>query len=260
MRKFISFNKGNSVNKGIIYYTDNSLDEEFAKLFRQRILNAAPDIPIISVSQKPIDFGYNICVGEMGRSLTMLWKQLLTALLYSRADVIYIIEHDVLYDSSHFDFVPEDENCFYYNKNMWLVRTRDGRALWKPSLCFSQYVCNRLILLDDIMQRIKWCENGGVPPMHNGSYDPGRIRKKRPDERKIFGINVDKKWRLECFESTGRPNIDVRHGKNLSGTRRFKPRPEDSATGHHSDRIYADAVPGWGVSKGRFNKWIKEVV
>ncbi len=65
------------LTKGIIYYTDNSLDEEFAKLFRQRLVNAAPGIPIVSVSQKPIDFGHNICVGEIGRSLHMMWKQIL---------------------------------------------------------------------------------------------------------------------------------------------------------------------------------------
>lgn len=248
------------MTKGIIYYTDNSLDEEFAGLFRQRLINAAPDIPIVSVSQKPIDFGKNICIGEIGRSLITMWKQVLTALLYSKADIIYVIEHDVLYNSSHFDFTPKDDNCFYYNDNIWLVRTRDGRALWKPSLCFSQCVCNRLILLEDIMKRVEWCEKGGIPPWHQGAYEPGRIRKSRLDERKIFGINVDRKWRLEHFKSTGRPNIDIRHGKNLSGMRRFKPRPEEVGTGHHSERIYADAVPGWGTTKDRFDEWIREVV
>ena len=244
------------MNRGIIYYTDNSLNEEFAQLFRTRIINAAPGIPIISVSQKPINFGYNICVGNLGRSRQMLWKQLLTALLYSKADIIYITEHDVLYDSSYFDFIPEDENCFYYNRNMWFVRAKGGRALWKRSLSFSQCVCNRLLLLDNTMKRVKWCEGGGLPPTHKGAYEPGRIRKTRDDERKIFGINLDKKWRLERFDSTGRPNIDIRHGHNLTGARRFNPIPQDART----NRIYADDVPGWGKSYGRFNEWIKEVV
>lgn len=247
------------MTKGIIYYTDNSIDERFAKMIRQRIINAAPSIPIISVSQKPIDFGKNICVGEIGRSLNIMWKQMLTALLYSETETVYITEHDVLYDSSHFEFEPKDDICFYYNRNVWLVRSKDGRALWKPSLCFSQCVCNRLLLLDNIMQRVKWCENGGIAPLHQGAYEPGRIRKTRLDERKIFGINTDRKWRLEYFEST-KPNIDIRHGKNFSGTRRFKPRPQDATTGHHSERIYTDAVPGWGKVQGRFSEWLKEVI
>lgn len=248
------------MNKGIIYYTDNSLDEQFAAVVRQRLINASQGIPIVSVSQKPIPFEYNICVGEIGRSLSNMWKQILTALLYSEVDTVYIAEHDVLYDSSHFEFEPEDNNCFYYNRNIWLVRSRDGRVLWKPSLCFSQCVCNRLILLDDIIQRVRWCANGGIPPLHQGAYEPGRIRKTRTDERKLFSINTDMKWRLEYFESTGRPNVDIRHGRNLSGTRRFRPKSQDAETGHHSERIYTDTVPGWGRSQGRFNEWIQEVV
>ena len=110
------------MTKGIIYYTDNCLNERFAQGFRNRLVKAAPDIPIVSVSRKPINFGHNICVGEIGRSLHIMWKEVLTALMYSKADIIYVIEHDVLYNVSHFEFEPEDENCFYYNENVWLVR------------------------------------------------------------------------------------------------------------------------------------------
>jgi hypothetical protein len=246
------------MQKEIIYFTDNCLDEDFAKLFRKRLVAAADGIPIISVSHKPIDLGKNICVGDIGRSMRSLWRQVLTGVMYSNADVVYIAEHDVLYHESHFDFVPTDENCFYYDNSVWLVRSRDGRCLWKPNLCFSQCVCNRLIMLDDMMQRVNWCENGGDPPLHVGAYEPGRIRKKRPDERKIFGINTDMKWRLERFE-TEIACIDIRHGRNFSGTRRFKPKPEYVATGRHGDRIYADEVPGWGSPRGRFNEWLREV-
>ena len=96
--------KESQVTKGIIYYTDNSLDKQFAMMVRHRLQNAAPDIPIVTVSQVPIVCDYNICVGKLGRSLHMMWKEMLTALLYSKADIVYVAEHDVLYDKSHFDF------------------------------------------------------------------------------------------------------------------------------------------------------------
>ena len=247
------------MTKGIIYYTDNSLDEEFAKLFRQRLVNAAPDIPIVSVSQRPIDLGKNICIGEIGKSYYNLWKQVLTALMYSKADVVYIAEHDVLYDSSYFEFEPEDDNCFYYNRNLWFVRTRDGRALSKPNLCFSQCICNKLTLLDNMMQRVKWYENkGGTHPRY-GPSEPGRIRKTKLDERKLFGINLDQKWRLERFMSS-KPNVDVRHGENYSGTRRFNIKPQGKENKYYADWVYTDAVPGWGKSQGRFNNWLQEVI
>ena len=247
------------MTKGIIYYTDNSLNEEFAKLFRQRLVNAALGIPIVSVSQKPIDLGKNICIGEIGKSYYNLWKQVLTALMYSKADVVYIAEHDVLYDSSYFEFAPEDDNCFYYNRNLWFVRTRDGRALSKPNLCFSQCVCNRLLLLDNMMQRVKWYENKGETHPRYGPSEPGRIRKTKLDERKLFGINLDQKWRLERFMSS-KPNVDVRHGKNYSGTRRFNIKPQDKENKYYANWIYTDAVPGWGKSEGRFNDWLQEVI
>ena len=247
------------MTKGIIYYTDNSLNEKFAGRFRQRLINAAPDIPIVSVSQKPIDFGHNICVKGIGRSYYNLWKQVLTASMYSKADVVYIAEHDVLYDSSYFEFEPEDNNCFYYNRNVWFVRTRDGRALSKPNLCFSQCVCNRLLLLDNMMQRIKWYENKKEKHPRYGPSEPGRIRKTKLDERKLFGINLDQKWRLERFMSS-KPNIDIRHGNNFSGSRRFNLKPQDKENKLYANWIYADAVPGWGKSQGRFNNWLQEVI
>ena len=59
----------------VIYYTDNSIDEKLMKFCQKNILEAAQGKPIISVSQKPIDFGENICVGEIGRSHLNLYKQ-----------------------------------------------------------------------------------------------------------------------------------------------------------------------------------------
>ena len=53
--------------KAIIHLTDNSLDEKIATLCRRVLAKEARDIPIISVSQKPIKLGKNICVGKIGR-------------------------------------------------------------------------------------------------------------------------------------------------------------------------------------------------
>jgi len=52
----------------IIYYTANREDERFEQVIRENILRVSEGLPIISVSQKPIDFGQNICVGNVGVS------------------------------------------------------------------------------------------------------------------------------------------------------------------------------------------------
>jgi hypothetical protein len=43
----------------ILYYTSNREDESFEKKIQENILKQT-DLPIISVSQKPINFGKNI--------------------------------------------------------------------------------------------------------------------------------------------------------------------------------------------------------
>jgi hypothetical protein len=57
-----------SANKTIIFYTGNTEKESFEKKVRDNILKVSNGIPIISVSQKPIYFGTNICVGIIGKN------------------------------------------------------------------------------------------------------------------------------------------------------------------------------------------------
>ena len=66
--------------KQIVYYTDSRLERELDERVRENILRVANGIPIISVSQKPLDFGTNICVGIKPRCYLSLYEQLLTGL------------------------------------------------------------------------------------------------------------------------------------------------------------------------------------
>ena len=50
----------------MIYYTANTEDPALENNVRNFLVKQANGIPIVSVSQKPIDFGTNICVGEVG--------------------------------------------------------------------------------------------------------------------------------------------------------------------------------------------------
>ena len=60
----------------ILYYTSNREGEEFEGRIRQNILNVKGDLPIISISHKPIDFGENICVGDVGVSGFNMFRQI----------------------------------------------------------------------------------------------------------------------------------------------------------------------------------------
>ncbi|MBU2051553.1 MAG: glycosyltransferase, partial [Gammaproteobacteria bacterium] len=60
---------GWDVNKGIIYYTDNLLDETIAESCRRQLLKAG--LPINSASLQPLDFGENVIIDEKRGILTM---------------------------------------------------------------------------------------------------------------------------------------------------------------------------------------------
>jgi ribosomal protein L19 len=118
--------------KGIIFYTDNALKLKIAYTVQKQLqkISQEKNIPIISASLKKMTFGdKNIYFPSLKRGYESMFKQIMAALEHSTADIIFFCEHDVLYHPSHFDFVPSDKNTFYYNQNVWWLRTTDGHAL-----------------------------------------------------------------------------------------------------------------------------------
>jgi glycosyltransferase involved in cell wall biosynthesis len=64
--------------RAILYYTDSQLDPSLAAAVRKNLKTVAGPIPIWSVSQEPLDFGTNICVGPLPRSAQSMYQQILT--------------------------------------------------------------------------------------------------------------------------------------------------------------------------------------
>jgi hypothetical protein len=98
-------------NIAIIYYTSNREDPKFENRVKENILSVT-DLPIVSVSQKPIDFGKNICVGDVGTSGFNCFRQIQIALQNTAADFVISAEADCLYPPDYFEFVPENEKCW----------------------------------------------------------------------------------------------------------------------------------------------------
>jgi len=113
----------------IIYYTGNTEKESFEKKVRENILRASNGIPIISVSQKPIDFGQNICVGEIGLSYENEYKQVLIGCKAAKTDFLIMAESDTLYPKTgYFDFQPKDLNTYYGYDNTYIMWNRVNRT------------------------------------------------------------------------------------------------------------------------------------
>ncbi len=104
----------------ILYCTASLIPEETAEKIRQNLLKVTEGkYPIVSVSQKPLDFGQNICVGEIGQSCYNFFKQMLTGAKEVKTKYIVHIDDDTLYVPKHFTHRPSNENTFMYNTNTW---------------------------------------------------------------------------------------------------------------------------------------------
>lgn len=231
--------------KGIIYYTDNRLDDTLIGQVVQHQLKSI-GLPIVSASLQPLDdFGKNIVLPYERGYLTM-FKQILAALEASTADVVYFCEHDVVYHVSHFDFTPPNRDQYFYNLNVWKVNGNSGHAVTYITKQLSGLCAYRDILIDHYRERIRRVEADGKFSRAMG-FEPGSHRRKeRVDDR------TSSEWR-----SAG-PNVDIRHDKNLTSTR-WKPeqfRDQRNCQGWTE----ANSIPGWGVTEGRFEEWLLDIL
>ena len=194
-----------NVTKGVIYYTDSELDENIAQRCQQNLRDAFHG-KLVSVSLKPLDFGdKNIVLNEQRGYLTMA-KQILAGLEAIDTDYVFFCEHDVLYHPSHFQFTPPTKDKYYYNMNVWIVRTSDGFAVTYDHKSLSGLCADRKLLVKHYKERIKRIEKDGFS--RKMGFEPGtHNRPERIDDIKASG------WKSEY------PNLDLKHGKNLTQAR-----------------------------------------
>jgi hypothetical protein len=114
----------------IIYYTANREEERFEQIIRKQILDVAGSIPIISVSQKPINFGYNICVGAVGISNQNAHRQFQIGCEAATTEFVHAAESDTLYPAGYFQFIPDELNRAYRTP-IYMFRLGSSRFLRK---------------------------------------------------------------------------------------------------------------------------------
>ena len=220
--------------KGVVYYTDNRIDEQLMLACQKQIVKGIKEKHVISVSLQPIEFGTNIHVPETRGTLTM-FKQILAGLEASTADVIFLAEHDILYHPSHFDFIPPNKEAFYYNLNVWKVRIEDGHALKVDDCKQTSGLCAwRELLLEHYRKRVERVEKDGYK--RNMGFEPGTHSPP---------VGIDN-YPAESWASKY-PNIDIRHDKNLTANRWEK--SEFRNQKYTMGWTEADEVTGWGSTK-----------
>lgn len=199
--------------KGAIYYTDFSVDLAIMKVCQEKIKESFNG-KIVSVSlNRSLNFGKNIVIkGERG--YIMMIRQIITALENLTTKYVFFLEHDVLYSSSHFDFIPLRDDIFYYNSNVWKWKYGDNKVITYDRMLPLSCLCvNRQFTLEHYKRRYKKIQenldkfNGREPELgRKWGYEPGTKKKKRG------GFSNDD---FEIWQSKD-PIIDIRHNKTFS--------------------------------------------
>ena len=232
-------------SRGIVYYTDNQCEPVIAEKVRGQLkkISDSKGIKIVSVSLKPIKFGQNIVL-PLERGILSMTKQILAGLEALDTDIVYLCEHDVIYHPCHFDFHPQLDDVYWYNENVWKVRSSDGQALFFHTKQTSGLCAWRKLLVDHYRKRVERIEKEGYS--RSMGFEPGCHH---------LPNGVDNYQAREWMSIY--PNVDIRHATNLTWSR-FK---KEQYRSQRSIRGWtlADEIPHWGKTKGRFDEFLKGV-
>ena len=229
--------------KGLIYYSDCRGDEKILSATRRQLIKATTDLPIISITLAPLDFGKNTVL-PLERGILTMFRQILTGLEQLDTDIAFLVEHDVLYHPSHFKFTPPQNNTYYYNENTWKIDAISGKALFYYTKQVSGLCANRELLLQHYKTRVARVETHGYE--RRTGYEPGC-------HQLPTGIDnfTAEKWMSEY------PNLDIRHQYNLTANRwkQSQFRRKSTCQGW----TWSDDIPGWAKIRGRFNEFLEAI-
>lgn len=220
--------------KGLVYYTSHNCSEEIILRVQRNLLEVS-EYPIVSVSLKPIRFGINIVLNLEQSPLTM-YKQILKGLETIDTDIVFLVEHDVLYPKCHFEFTPPTKDKFYYNLNWWKVRVTDGQAIQWKAVQVSGLCAYRELLIEHYKERVRRTKRRFS---NRVGFEPGLHQ---------FPRGIDN-YQLETWWSD-EPCLDISHGTNVTKTR-------FALNDRLENVILSDTVPFWGQTKGRFDEFLK---
>jgi len=144
------------MNTTIIYYTHNHEIETFEKKIQDTIVSESSGMPIISVSQKPINFGENICVGDQGANSLNTWRQIQIGCRAAKTRFVCLAESDTLQHSSFFQFIPKRDDTAYVIMPLYIVFAQRGKshAYYRKSVSDNHVIVNRNHIVDRLYQML----------------------------------------------------------------------------------------------------------
>jgi hypothetical protein len=142
----------------ILYYSANTEDPIFEQKVIDNLIKQSGDIPIISVTRKPISLGWNICVGEKPVCYSNSFKQLLIGLKEAKTEFCIAAESDCFYPPEYFTFTPPKKDQVYRYTNLYVYF--DGyNHFWKKKWVEGAQMCGRehwIKSIEAILENNSW--------------------------------------------------------------------------------------------------------
>lgn len=204
----------------ILYYTSNREVLEFEQRIRDNILKVCGDLPIISISQKPIDFGKNICVGEVGASGFNMFRQVLIGCKEATTRFVISAEADCLYPPDYFTWIPPRDDICYRNRNLYVMPQHRTFFWRKEEGATHSQIVGRQFYID----RLEFLFEGAP----EWSVEEKNFPKERRKQEDIFRPHM-----IEYYE-TENPVVQIKTSQSM---RHYT----------NSDRKDRHVIPYWGL-------------
>ena len=237
-------NNNKEESRGVIFYTDSRIKSPVKEVVMDFIKKS--ELPIVSCSLQPLDFGKNIVLENRQRSYPTMIEQITLALENLDTKYVFFTEHDVLYPLDHFSFIPPKDDVFYYNINAWRWWIVGGWAITYDQLHSLSGMCvNREFALNHYKLRMKKIEEWGLDKLRSREprqgqiwgYEPGT----KPRRRGGFSDDTFETWKSK------EPIVDIRHTRTFSSPKinlsDFKHKPTNWQQIDYKD------IPGWNLDK-----------
>jgi hypothetical protein len=210
----------------LLYYTANRISYAFMHMIRAELPSTvvvqdqeapaevvASFPPIVTVTQKPDQWGQNICVGPIGASIYNCYRQILIGAQAATTPYVACIEDDTLYVPEHFAHRPTADDVITYNRNRWVL-CADGTFYFRARTQMAMCLAPRALLIETLEERFRrWPEPiTDEAAKAAGWGEPGRYERH-------MGLTPR---RREYF-TTAQPCVTVNHQRGLMGVRKGQP-------------------------------------
>lgn len=152
--------------KTVLYYTSNQESASFEAKIIAKLKENCNGLPIVSVSQKPLKLGKNICVGNVGHSYLNLYRQQLIGAKAARTKYLIFAEADFLYPKEYFEFEPDGKNV-YLSDNIWILYSRKLLSYRRKDYSHGAQIVKRAYLIERLEKGLK-----GLPEWFDGNPVP----------------------------------------------------------------------------------------